>query len=1052
MQQIRTRTCFRQTELTKKIPPTLKYLFLILPVFITASLFAQRGNNVILTGKIAPEIATEAELRLVDNYVAYSTRIVPVTFDESGNFSTQLEITSPRPAELEVAGRRIPIFLQPGQNSRLEILQRGEDSFVPKYLRYGQAANVYLLNFENAFSGFDEEAMSRRIATLPPVAFRQLVDSIHYEKQLFLNAYTYDIGAANELSDEFLRYARAEIDYWWARQLLRYRFENPDMRANPREVPESFNDFFTQMELNDPGAMNSGEYNRFLILLTRFINQNPMYVVDFGRMSATGLNVNEPSPAFFRGPFGVPLFVLLSPGTKLMPAADSVRRAVLRQKHPLRYYPMRRTDNSLLYVQAAGLGSIARPAPRIEINEYRRVSERKAVREVVQAKLHGLKMYQDPVKQDDVVGRMDKWEIAENLLNETTDALRYEHNGEVFLAKYYKIRRKNGTEGWVSGWGIDRQQKIVVVREAGNQAIFTDYITYENARKILQDEPLLFVLARDLYTRIQREEDPGLRNDLVGFITENPIAEYDRVLLDAFNQKAREVAGMDPISEIELATGNRLPPRADMPTRRWVVSRTVERAGPGVVAEINDRPVLQTVAEPQARFVELSVPECGTAPIATSIGYPAETAGANELQLLLTTNLLTDRQQTFRPERQPDGSYRFELALSRPTAGTLRLGGKSMPVYLEPGDRLRLQLSQRDLTKLKYSGQGADHNDYLLKFQENFGGDRHSLRSQVRGLRPEQFGSFLADRRAEREDFLRQNSQNLSGDFYGYAQAEIDQWYALRLLQFPTEYVRQKNLSSPPALPETYYDPLPQYARDVPGALPNSTYREFLKRYVGYVNSTDPASARDPQSFIFGSFSGAARDYLQARFYHNEVNRGRVENVATELRDFVADCSRFSYAETLQTAYNRNGKLRAGTLAPDFQVADKAGRPVRLSDYRGKVVYLDFWATWCGPCLLSLPHTQRLKREMADEPVAFLYVNLDKQASKWRKFVENRELNGVHLHPSDGRGYESQIAQSYGVKALPTYFVIGKDGRIVLNSTKQGGLRLEDTIRGALAE
>ena len=1030
----------------------MKYFLFPLFSLLTICLHAQRGTNVILTGKIHPEIATEAELRLVDNYVAYSTQVIPIKFDETGNFRSQVQIASPRPAELEVAGRRIPVFLEPGQNTRLEILQRGEGRFVPRYLRYGQAANVYLLNFEESFGTLDEEAMGQFIATRSPIAFRHLIDSIHYEKQRFLNAYTYDVGAANELSGEFLRYARAEIDYWWARQLLRYRFENPEMRAKPREVPDSFNDFFFQMELNDPGAMNSGEYNRFLILLTRFINENPAYVVRFGRIAATGLNVNEPSPAYFRGAFGVPLFVLLTPGMKLMPAADSVRLAVLRQEDPLRYYPMMRPDSALLYVQAAGLGAITSPAPRIKINEYRRVSERKAIREVVQAKVHGLKLYQDPIRQDDVVGQMDKWEIAENLLNETTDALRYEHKGQIYMAKFYKVRRKNGTEGWVSGWGIDRQQKLAVVREAGNRAIFSNYATYENARRILQDEPLLFVLARDLYTRIQREQDPSLRDDLVGFITENPIAQYDRALLDAYNEKARSVAGMDPISEIELATGNRLPPRADMPTRRWVVSRTVERAGPGVVAEISDRPVLQTVAAPQARFVELSVPNCGSAPVATTLRYPAETTGAGELQLVLTTNVLTDKTEVFRPKRQSDGSYQFDLALDRPTAGTLRLGGRSLPVYLEPGDRLELQLTQRELTKASYRGQGAENNNYLVKFEENFGGDRHSLRSQVRGLRPEQFGKFLADQQADRQKFLQQNGNALNGDFYGYAQADIDQWYALRLLEFPTEYIRQKNLSGAPPLPENYYEPLAQYARDVPGALPNDTYRQFLKDYVGYVNSTDPERARDPQSFIFGTFSGAARDYLQARFYHHEIQRGRVESISNELQSFLADCSRFAYARTLEKVYNRSGKLSAGTLAPDFQITDLNGRPVRLSDYRGKVIYLDFWATWCGPCLLSLPHTQRLKREMANEPVAFLYVNLDKQGSKWRKFVKDRDLNGVHLHPNDGQGYESQIARSYGVKALPTYFVIGKDGRIVLNSSRQGGLRLEDTLRAALQE
>jgi cytochrome c biogenesis protein CcmG/thiol:disulfide interchange protein DsbE len=112
--------------------------------------------------------------------------------------------------------------------------------------------------------------------------------------------------------------------------------------------------------------------------------------------------------------------------------------------------------------------------------------------------------------------------------------------------------------------------------------------------------------------------------------------------------------------------------------------------------------------------------------------------------------------------------------------------------------------------------------------------------------------------------------------------------------------------------------------------------------------------------------------------------------------------------------------------APDFTLKDADGRPVRLSDYRGKVVLLDFWATWCEPCAMEIPWFMDLERRDKDHGFAVLGVSMDDEG--WdavKPFVSRLGVNYRVLMGND------QTAQLYGgVDALPTTFLIDREGRI----------------------
>ena len=143
--------------------------------------------------------------------------------------------------------------------------------------------------------------------------------------------------------------------------------------------------------------------------------------------------------------------------------------------------------------------------------------------------------------------------------------------------------------------------------------------------------------------------------------------------------------------------------------------------------------------------------------------------------------------------------------------------------------------------------------------------------------------------------------------------------------------------------------------------------------------------------------------------------------------------------------------LAAGTAAPDFTVQDKGGKPVKLSDYKGKTVVLDFWATWCGPCQSSLPHTTEIAKKYAAKNVVVLAVNVwDSKAAFDGWLPQHPEYAPLHFaidaSPAPGKGVATDL---YGVSGIPTQYVIAPSGKIVKSIVgyDPGDTQLEDALK-----
>jgi cytochrome c biogenesis protein CcmG/thiol:disulfide interchange protein DsbE len=136
-----------------------------------------------------------------------------------------------------------------------------------------------------------------------------------------------------------------------------------------------------------------------------------------------------------------------------------------------------------------------------------------------------------------------------------------------------------------------------------------------------------------------------------------------------------------------------------------------------------------------------------------------------------------------------------------------------------------------------------------------------------------------------------------------------------------------------------------------------------------------------------------------------------------------------------------------GEMAPDFSRADLAGKPVHLADYHGKLVLLNFWASWCGPCLEEMPKFSAWQREYGAQGLQVIGVSMDDDMAPARRLIAKRPTSYPILVG------DAQLGEAFGgVLGLPLTYLIDREGRIVARYQGDGELaKMETKIKGLLA-
>lgn len=169
-------------------------------------------------------------------------------------------------------------------------------------------------------------------------------------------------------------------------------------------------------------------------------------------------------------------------------------------------------------------------------------------------------------------------------------------------------------------------------------------------------------------------------------------------------------------------------------------------------------------------------------------------------------------------------------------------------------------------------------------------------------------------------------------------------------------------------------------------------------------------------------------DELKGQFVLGRLENARSYNEFQEMN--TAFSKYFTLPEQKQRAVAVEAKLvetKTGVPAFRFSYPDIKGKKVSLDDLKGKVVLVDLWATWCGPCKAEEPHWEKLNEEYKDKAVAFVGVSVDQDKPKWEAYIKDKNMKGIQIHAGSG----NELSNAYKATTIPRYILIDKTGNLI---------------------
>ena len=408
-----------------------------------------------------------------------------------------------------------------------------------------------------------------------------------------------------------------------------------------------------------------------------------------------------------------------------------------------------------------------------------------------------------------------------------------------------------------------------------------------------------------------------------------------------------------------------------------------------------------------------------------------------------------------------DGGFAVTFEVPGPVMGTLTAGRQRMLVYLERGFTLHMKGDAARLSEqVEFTGEGSAENNFLLIYRREVESQLTGslMQRAARDLPPEAYLHFADSLKQLKLDFFREHiAHRLSGEnFKDFFETTVRYEKYQQLLAYPGLHQRLNQKEASPVLPLGYYDFLEEAMTYNDQPMSNLTYINFLLAYLDYVkdshdHSFDNLSRHEAHFLLAGEYlSDMPKYYIQALSVSREMNSGDMEKAMSMYDDYMEYSPVEAYKESLGNALTAIRALWAGNPAPAFTMTDINGDEVSLADYHGKVVYLKFWASWCGPCMRQVPPAAELKERFAGEDdLVFMYFSIDREEEAWRNAVSHHGITGVHMRTP---GRERGVPALYNVRWIPTFYIIGRDGKIFDHRPPMPADEgIDDALRMALA-
>lgn len=349
-------------------------------------------------------------------------------------------------------------------------------------------------------------------------------------------------------------------------------------------------------------------------------------------------------------------------------------------------------------------------------------------------------------------------------------------------------------------------------------------------------------------------------------------------------------------------------------------------------------------------------------------------------------------------------------------------------VYLKPGDEVTLDIDFR-AEKVELSGKPTREMTALYQWENYiYPIHYHSKLSYNETTYKEFFPMLEKTVAGMGKEFKIMKTKNPRFDELLAAKVKYDlDQYAIFYLYTPRKYHPEVSDLSP--FYQTILSDKSKFRSDLllhlpEGALTVSLYLKYPMRLAMYEGKKVTADQLGKNALsilendalkgvFFSSYmKQVIRNYEQYQKYMELYGRYFVTSHQKALAN--------KYAATIANSL-------PGSVAPNFTCPDIEGKMHSLTDYRGKVVLIDLWATWCAPCKGQIPYLQKLEEELQGRDIVFVSISIDRNKKDWEKFLKNNKMTGIQLYAETDSG----VAESYKIEAIPRFIVVDKQGNIV---------------------
>jgi thiol-disulfide isomerase/thioredoxin len=407
-----------------------------------------------------------------------------------------------------------------------------------------------------------------------------------------------------------------------------------------------------------------------------------------------------------------------------------------------------------------------------------------------------------------------------------------------------------------------------------------------------------------------------------------------------------------------------------------------------------------------------------------------------------------------------EGEFYIKRKINKSGYYKLSYNNEYTDLYVENGDSLYVTFDTEQFDEtMHYSGRGSEKNNYLAATILNHEKEMQLAKS-LYTLSSDSFKIKVDSIKTARLSLLKKfsDSSPLPEKFRKYEEGKIVYSWASSLIKYPFFYEFYKK-TKPSHISADYYSFLKSITIEDTTLLGIQEYDEFLDRYITYLidlKYKSDTSLKGPYMVVSYNVikENLKNQKILERLLFNAILYGMEDagiNEKTEkvVQDFKQFCKDQKMIKEIQEEYDRWLTLKEGNPAPEVKCLNEKGDTVLLSSFRGKYVYIDVWAIWCGPCRMEIPYFEKLKDKYKNKNIHFLSISVDENTEGWKKFIKEKSMKGNQFIAIGN--FDSDIARGYNIRGIPRFILIDKEGKILdANAPRPSSNEIHKVLAGLL--